>query len=95
MSDKPSEKLSVIAPIEEAIEGIRNGKIVMVVDDEDRENEGDFILAADKVTPEAINFLATYGRGLICLPATPERLRELRLDLMVDDNTALHGTPLP
>jgi 3,4-dihydroxy 2-butanone 4-phosphate synthase/GTP cyclohydrolase II len=93
MSDKPSEKLSVIAPIEEAIEGIRNGKIVMVVDDEDRENEGDFILAADKVTPEAINFLATYGRGLICLPATPERLRELRLDLMVDDNTALHGTP--
>ncbi|MEE2752813.1 MAG: 3,4-dihydroxy-2-butanone-4-phosphate synthase, partial [Candidatus Latescibacterota bacterium] len=65
----------------------------MVVDDEDRENEGDFILAADMVTPEAINFLATYGRGLICLPATPERLRELHLDLMVDDNTALHGTP--
>ena len=83
----------MIAPIEEAIEDIRNGKIVMVVDDEDRENEGDFILAADMVTPEAINFLATYGRGLICLPATPERLRELHLDLMVDDNTALHGTP--
>lgn len=83
----------MIAPIEEAIEDIRNGKIVMVVDDEDRENEGDFILAADMVTPEAINFLATYGKGLICLPATAERLRELHLDLMVDDNTALHGTP--
>lgn len=93
MSDKPDEVASVISPIEEAIEDIRNGKIVMVVDDEDRENEGDFILAADKVTPEAINFLATHGRGLICLPATPERLRELHLDLMVDENTALHGTP--
>lgn len=89
MSDQPG----CIASIESAIEDIRNGKIVIVVDDEDRENEGDFILAADKVTPESINFLATHGRGLICLPATPERLRELNLDLMVDENTALHGTP--
>ena len=79
--------------IEDAIQDIANGKIVIVVDDEDRENEGDFILAADKVTPEAINFLATYGRGLICLPATEERLRDLHLDMMVDENTALHGTP--
>ncbi|HCK12310.1 bifunctional 3,4-dihydroxy-2-butanone-4-phosphate synthase/GTP cyclohydrolase II [bacterium] len=89
MSDQPG----YIASIESAIEDIRNGKIVIVVDDEDRENEGDFILAADKVTPESINFMATHGRGLICLPATPERLRELNLDLMVDENTALHGTP--
>jgi 3,4-dihydroxy 2-butanone 4-phosphate synthase/GTP cyclohydrolase II len=93
MSDKPAVESSVIAPIEEAIEDIRNGKIVIVVDDEDRENEGDFILAADTITPESINFLATHGRGLICLPATPERLRELQLYLMVDENTALHGTP--
>jgi 3,4-dihydroxy 2-butanone 4-phosphate synthase/GTP cyclohydrolase II len=93
MSDRSDEVASAFSPIEEAIEDIQNGKIVMVVDDEDRENEGDFILAADKVTPEAINFLATHGRGLICLPATPERLRELHLDLMVDENTALHGTP--
>jgi len=90
MSDKPTP---TVAPIKEAIEDIKNGKVVIVVDDEDRENEGDFILAADKVTPETINFLATHGRGLICLAATPERLRELNLDLMVDDNTALHGTP--
>ena len=93
MSDRSDEVASAFSPIEEAIEDIQNGKIVMVVDDEDRENEGDFILAADKVTPETINFLATHGRGLICLPATPERLRELHLDLMVDENTALHGTP--
>ncbi|MBS12727.1 MAG: bifunctional 3,4-dihydroxy-2-butanone-4-phosphate synthase/GTP cyclohydrolase II [Gemmatimonadetes bacterium] len=93
MSDQIETNERQVAPIEDAIEDIRNGKIVIVVDDEDRENEGDFILAADKVTPESINFLATYGRGLICLPATPERLRELNLDLMVDENTALHGTP--
>jgi len=93
MSDLPGTGTSLVAPIEDAIEDIRNGKIVIVVDDEDRENEGDFILAADKVTPEAINFMATYGRGLICLPSTGERLQELHLDLMVDRNTALHGTP--
>ncbi|HAA73903.1 TPA: bifunctional 3,4-dihydroxy-2-butanone-4-phosphate synthase/GTP cyclohydrolase II [Candidatus Latescibacteria bacterium] len=93
MSDQIETNERQVAPIEDAIEDIRNGKIVIVVDDEDRENEGDFILAADKVTPESINFLATHGRGLICLPATPERLRELNLDLMVDENTALHGTP--
>ncbi|MCY3681197.1 MAG: bifunctional 3,4-dihydroxy-2-butanone-4-phosphate synthase/GTP cyclohydrolase II [Gemmatimonadetes bacterium] len=82
-----------IATIEEALEDIRAGKIVIVVDDEDRENEGDFIMAAEKVTSEAINFMARHGRGLICLPATPDRLKELDLDMMVNTNTALHGTP--
>ncbi|HEC83462.1 MAG TPA: bifunctional 3,4-dihydroxy-2-butanone-4-phosphate synthase/GTP cyclohydrolase II [Firmicutes bacterium] len=79
--------------IEEAIEDIRQGKMVIVVDDEDRENEGDFILAAEKVTPEAINFMAKYGRGLICVAMTPERLDELGLGPMVIDNTARMGTP--
>ncbi len=82
-----------IATIEEALEDIRAGKIVIVVDDEDRENEGDFIMAAEKVTSEAINFMARHGRGLVCLPATPDRLKELDLDMMVNTNTALHGTP--
>jgi len=84
---------AMIVPIEEALDAIRAGEMVIVVDDEDRENEGDFVMAAEKVTPEAVNFMATYGRGLICLPATPERLRELELDMMVDRNTALHETP--
>ena len=84
---------SQIADIEEALEDIRAGKIVIVVDDEDRENEGDLIMAAEKVTPETVNFMATHGRGLICLPAIPDRLKELELDLMVNRNTALHGTP--
>lgn len=78
--------------IEEALEDIRQGKIVIVVDDEDRENEGDFTMAAEKVTPEAINFMATYGRGLICLPMTGERLDQLRIPLMVQDNTSNYGT---
>ncbi|MCK4352141.1 bifunctional 3,4-dihydroxy-2-butanone-4-phosphate synthase/GTP cyclohydrolase II [candidate division WOR-3 bacterium] len=79
--------------IEEAIDDIKHGRIVICVDDEDRENEGDFICAAEKVTPDIINFMATHGRGIICLPSTPKRLQELGLDLMVDKNTALHGTP--
>ncbi len=74
--------------IEAAIEDICQGKMVIVVDDEDRENEGDLTLAADKVTPEAINFMAKYGRGLICLPMTPERLDELGIPLMVKENTS-------
>ena len=82
-----------IASIEEALADIRAGKMLIVVDDEDRENEGDFIMAAEKMTPEAVNFMATHGRGLICLPSTPERLVELDMDLMVNQNTALHGTP--
>ncbi len=79
--------------IDEAIEEIRQGKMIIVVDDEDRENEGDFILAAEKVTPEAINFMAKHGRGLICVPMTGQRLDELGLGPMVADNTARMGTP--
>lgn len=73
--------------IEEAIEDIRNGKIIIVVDDEDRENEGDFLAAADKVTPEMINFMATHGKGLICTPLTEKRCKELGLHPMVSNNT--------
>jgi 3,4-dihydroxy 2-butanone 4-phosphate synthase/GTP cyclohydrolase II len=79
--------------IEEAIADIRQGKVVIVVDDEDRENEGDFLTAARNATPEVINFMATHGRGLICAPITEERCNELGLELMVRDNTALHETP--
>ena len=79
--------------IAEAIESIRKGEVVIVVDDEDRENEGDFICAAEKVTPEIINFMATHGRGLICAPLIEKRCDELDLELMVGKNTALHETP--
>ena len=79
--------------IEEAIEDFRNGKILIVVDDEDRENEGDFVLAAEKVTPDAINFFVKEGRGVVCTPLTSERAKELNLDLMVEANTSLHETP--
>ncbi len=79
--------------IESAIADIKAGKLVIVVDDEDRENEGDFITAARNATPEVVNFMATHGRGLICAPLTEERCNELGLDLMVRDNTALHQTP--
>ncbi len=82
----------LFATIEEAIKDIRAGKIVIVVDDEDRENEGDLTIAAEKVNPEAINFMATHGRGLICLPMTRERLEELDIPLMVNKNTAPFGT---
>ena len=78
--------------IPEALNDFREGKILIVVDDEDRENEGDFIMAAEKVTPEAINFMATNGRGLICVPMTGERLQKLDLQMMVAQNTALLGT---
>jgi 3,4-dihydroxy 2-butanone 4-phosphate synthase/GTP cyclohydrolase II len=79
--------------IEEALDDIRNGKVIIVVDDEDRENEGDFVTAARNATPEVINFMATHGRGLICAPLTEERAHELRLDMMVPSNTSLHETP--
>ena len=78
--------------IKEAIEDIKAGKVVIVVDDEDGENEGDFVAAAEKVTPQMINFMATHGRGLICAPITEDRSKELGLNLMVDDNTVLHNT---
>lgn len=78
--------------IEEAIRDYREGRIIIVVDDEDRENEGDFIMAAEKVTPEAINFMAHHGRGLICMAISPHRAEELELSFMVSNNTALHST---
>ncbi|MDX9942319.1 MAG: bifunctional 3,4-dihydroxy-2-butanone-4-phosphate synthase/GTP cyclohydrolase II [Bacteroidales bacterium] len=79
--------------IEEAIKDIRAGKVVIVVDDENRENEGDFIAAAETITPEIINFMATHGRGLICAPLTKQRCDQLNLDLMVPRNTSMHETP--
>jgi 3,4-dihydroxy 2-butanone 4-phosphate synthase/GTP cyclohydrolase II len=78
--------------IEEAINDIRDGKMVILVDDEDRENEGDLTMAAEMVTPEAINFMATHGRGLICLSLTPERVEQLQLPMMTTDNTSSFGT---
>ncbi len=78
--------------IEDAIEDIRLGKMVIVIDDEDRENEGDFVMAADRITPEAINFMATVGRGLICTPITKKRALELELPLMVAQNDSVHHT---
>lgn len=79
--------------IEEVVEDLKLGKIVIVVDDENRENEGDFILAAEKTTPEKINFISKYGRGIICSAITSQRANELSLDLMVERNTSLHETP--
>ncbi len=81
-----------LSTVEDAIEDIRAGELVIIVDDEDRENEGDLAMAAEKVTPEAINFMATYGRGLICVPMMGQRLEQLRMPLMVQDNTARLGT---
>jgi 3,4-dihydroxy 2-butanone 4-phosphate synthase/GTP cyclohydrolase II len=78
--------------IDEAIEDIARGKMVILVDDEDRENEGDLCMAAEKVTPEAINFMAKYGRGLICLSLSPEKIDELKLPMMTDENTSAFGT---
>src|SRR5215213_9859461 len=80
------------ATVEEAAELYRRGEVVIIVDDEDRENEGDLCLAAEKVTPEAINFMARFGRGLICLALTEERCAELDLPLMVENNTSNYGT---
>jgi 3,4-dihydroxy 2-butanone 4-phosphate synthase/GTP cyclohydrolase II len=92
-------KISIFAPmeiklntIEEAIADLKAGKVIIVVDDEDRENEGDFITAARNVTPEVINFMATHGRGLICVAVTEEKARELQLEMMVPANTSLHET---
>lgn len=92
LKESPNSHKIKLNTIKEAIDDIRDGKIVIVVDDEDRENEGDFIAAAEKVTPEMINFMARHGRGLICAPITEDRSQELGLNLMVDDNTVLHHT---
>ena len=86
------KKEIVLNTIEEAITDILDGKIIIVVDDENRENEGDFVAAAEKVTPEMINFMAKYGRGLICAPLTEDRCGELGLEMMVQNNTVLHQT---
>jgi 3,4-dihydroxy 2-butanone 4-phosphate synthase/GTP cyclohydrolase II len=86
------KRSSPFARIEDAVDAIRAGRMVIVVDDEDRENEGDLTIAAEKVTPDAINFMARFGRGLICLSMTPERLDELEIPLMVSQNTSQFGT---
>jgi 3,4-dihydroxy 2-butanone 4-phosphate synthase / GTP cyclohydrolase II len=93
MRNTPSMNEIVLDTIEQAIEEIKNGKVIIVVDDEDRENEGDFICAAECVTPEIVNFMATHGRGLICAPLVEDRCEELGLDLMVGINTAAFETP--
>lgn len=85
-------KKSAIVSVEEAIKAVKAGKLIIIVDDEDRENEGDLMVAAEKVTPDIINFMAKHGRGLICLPLTKERLQELNLPLMVPENTARYQT---
>ncbi|QTD38330.1 3,4-dihydroxy-2-butanone-4-phosphate synthase [Polaribacter batillariae] len=87
MTTKTTTKNTKLNSISEAIEDIRNGKVIIVVDDENRENEGDFLAAAEKVTPEMINFMATHGRGLICAPLTEKRCKELDLGMMVYNNT--------
>ena len=79
--------------IEDAIEDVQDGKLIIIVDDEDRENEGDLMVAAEKVTPEAVNFMARYGRGLICLALTEERTDELGLQMMVETNDSHFETP--
>ena len=81
-----------LATIPEAIEDIREGRFLIIVDDEDRENEGDLVIAAERITPEAVNFMAKHGRGLICLPVIGQRLDELRIPIMVRENTSKHGT---
>ena len=87
------EKVTItLDSIEEAIEDVRKGKVIIVVDDENRENEGDFVAAAEKVTPEMVNFMATYGRGLICTPLTEQRCQELKLQMMVSNNTDVMET---
>lgn len=87
-----SDKIKIDS-IEEAIEEVKNGKVIIVVDDEDRENEGDFVCAAECITPEIVNFMATHGRGLICAPLVEDRCEELSLELMVGKNTAVFETP--
>ena len=88
-----TQSSSVLNTIEEALEDLRQGKVIIVVDDEDRENEGDFIVAAEKITPEIVNFMLHNGRGLMCVPISEDRCKELELEMQVTDNTSLLGTP--
>ena len=92
MEPQKDDRSKQFASIEAALEDLRAGKMVIVADDEDRENEGDLTIAAEKVTPDVINFMALHGRGLICMPMTGERLDELRVPLMVSENTSSYGT---
>ena len=92
-TNQESNTKFILNTIPEALDELRAGKVIIVVDDEDRENEGDFIVAAEMITPEIVNFMATYGRGLICAPIPEDRCKELDLELMVGNNTALHHTP--
>src|SRR5437763_16645913 len=87
-----NESKSPFATVEEAVEEIRQGRMIVLIDDEDRENEGDLAMAAEKITPEVINFMAKYGRGLICMPLTEDRCDELHLPLMSPITTSAHGT---
>ncbi|HJD53610.1 MAG TPA: 3,4-dihydroxy-2-butanone-4-phosphate synthase, partial [Candidatus Avibacteroides avistercoris] len=82
-----------LSSIEEALDDVRQGKFVIVVDDEDRENEGDFIISAEKITEDDVNFMLRYGRGVLCAPITEERAAELELDMQVIENTSMLGTP--
>ena len=93
MSEHRQGQENNFSSIEDAMEDIRQGKMIIIVDDEDRENEGDLMIASEKVTPQAINFMAKYGRGLICLALTDERTRELGLSMMVEDNESAFETP--
>ncbi len=92
VKEKQKDKIMPLAKIEEAVADLRAGKLVIIVDDEDRENEGDLVCAAELITPEIINFMATHGRGLICLSLTEERCDELHLTMQVSDNTSYFGT---
>ena len=93
MSEHLEIQQNKFSPIEDAMEDVRQGKMIVIVDDEDRENEGDLMIASEKITPEAINFMAKYGRGLICLALTEERTHELGLSMMVEDNESAFETP--
>ena len=95
MSPSPDDSAtdSAFNTIEEALTALRSGRLVIVVDDEDRENEGDFIGAAEAMTPEQVNFMTKEGRGLLCTAITPDRAEELNLDLMVESNSSLYSTP--
>ena len=93
ISEKEVRRAKGLATIEEAIDEFRNGRFVIIIDDEDRENEGDLTIAAQFATPEAINFMARYGRGLICVPMTHERLEQLHIPMMVNHNDSQFGTP--
>ncbi len=90
----PRRPRGAFSTIEDAVAAMREGRLIVVVDDEDRENEGDLTLAAEKVTPEAINFMITHGRGLVCLALTAARLDELEIPLVVADNSSRRGTPM-